>query len=146
MVFLREAQLSDKDMLFKWANDPNVRRNSFNSEPIKYEDHENWFDHILDDENVIQFILMDETYPVGQIRLNLENENAEIGYSIAAEYRGKGYGRKLLQMIEKRVQSEYPRTRVLVAKVKLENMASRKLLESEGYEMKHMGIYERRIV
>lgn len=136
----------DKDMLFRWANDPDVRRNSFYSEPIKYEDHEKWFAHIMECENVLQFILMDETAPVGQIRLNLENEKAEIGYSIAAEYRGKGYGRKILQMIEKKVQSGYPHTRVLVAKVKPENLVSRKLLESEGYEMKYMGIYERRIV
>ena len=89
MVYLRDATQSDMDLLYAWANDPAVRKNSFKSNPIPYEDHIKWFKHIMEDDNVLQFIMMDDEKPVGQIRLNVDGDEAEIGYSIAAECRGK---------------------------------------------------------
>ena len=137
MVYLREATPTDMDLLFEWANDPAVRKNSFRSDPIPYEDHVKWFQHVMEDKNILQFILMDDDIPVGQIRLNLDNDEAEIGYSIVAEYRGKGYGHKILQLMIDKVHTEYPQIKKLIAKVKPENKASKKLFESEGYEMKY---------
>ena len=89
------------------------------------------------DDKVLQYIMMDEENPVGQIRLNLANDKAEIGYSIAAEYRGKGYGHKILQLIVDEVKEHHPEIKTLIAKVKPENTTSKKLFESEGYEMKY---------
>ena len=137
MVYLREATLQDMDLIYEWANDPLVRNNSFNSEPIPYETHVKWYDRIMSDESVLQFILMDEDIPVGQIRLNIDGDEAEIGYSIASDYRGKGYGHKVLQLVAEEVKKKYPDIRCLVAKVKPENIASSKLFEHEGYEMKY---------
>ena len=62
---------------------------------------------------------------------------AEIGYSIAADFRGRGYGHKILQLINQKVHDELPQIKQLVAKVKPENTASKKLFENEGYEMKY---------
>lgn len=101
MVYLRKAKQGDMDMLYGWANDPAVRINSFNSEPIPYEDHVKWFNHVLDNEKILQFILMDGNVPVGQIRLNVDGEEAEIGYSIASKFRGKGYGRTILHLVHR---------------------------------------------
>ena len=135
MVFLREATQLDMDLLYRWANDPIVRANSFNSDPILYETHVAWFKRIMVDRDVLQYVLMDGEIPVGQIRLTLDSEEAEIGYSIASEFRGKGYGRKILQLIEEKVQESYPYIKKLVAKVKPENTPSKRLFESEGYDM-----------
>lgn len=137
MVILRKARFSDMDLLYKWANDPIVRKNSFHSEPISYETHRLWFNHMMQDESVCQFILMDGDIPVGQIRLNVDMEEAEIGYSIAKEFRGKGYGRKILQLIIDEVNEQFPKVKKLVAKVKPGNNTSRKLFEREGYDMKY---------
>ena len=137
MVYLRDATQSDMDLLYAWANDPAVRKNSFKSNPIPYEDHIKWFKHIMEDDNVLQFIMMDDEKPVGQIRLNVDGDEAEIGYSIAAECRGKGYGHKILQLAIQKIQAECPQIKKLIAKVKPENTASKKLFESEGYEMKY---------
>ena len=78
---------------------------------------------------------MDGDVPVGQIRLNLDSEEAEIGYSIASEFRSKGYGRKILQLIVEKVQDSYSHIKKLIAKVKPENTPSKRLFESEGYTM-----------
>lgn len=137
MVCLREATMQDMDLIYKWANDPEVRINSFNSESIQYDTHVKWYNRIMADESVLQFILMDDDMPVGQIRLNLDGAEAEIGYSIATEYRGKGYGHIILQLIIKEVKKKHPEIKSLVAKVKPGNIASNKLFEHEGYEVKY---------
>lgn len=137
MVYLREATMQDMDLIYEWANDPAVRMNSFNSDPILYDTHVKWYNHVMSDESVLQFILMDEDTPVGQIRLNIDGDEAEIGYSIASDYRGKGYGHKVLQLVAEEVKVKHPDIKCLVAKVKPENIASSKLFEHEGYEMKY---------
>ena len=138
MVFLRKVEKDDMDLLFKWANDLLVRSNSFNSDIISYENHVKWFNKIIENPTVLQFILMDEDTPVGQIRLNVDGEEAEIGYSIGSEFRGKGYGHKMLQLIADKIDADYPNIKTLVAKVKPDNIASNKLFEREGYEKKYL--------
>lgn len=135
MVFLRKAEKDDMDLLFKWANDSVVRSNSFNTNPIPYENHVRWFKKMMEDDTVLQFILMDDDTPVGQIRLNIDGKNAEIGYSIASEFRGKGYGHRILQLVAEEVKTNHPEIRSLIAKVKPENTASNKLFVKEGYSM-----------
>lgn len=138
MVYLRKAIQEDIDLLYRWANDPVVRENSFNVEPIPYETHRNWFNRIMKDENTAQFIMMDEETPVGQIRLSIDEDTAEIGYSIDPGFRGRGYGRTIIQLINEKVKTEYPGIKKLVAKVKPANIASKDIFEKEGYEIDHI--------
>lgn len=137
MVYLRGATEKDMDLLYEWANDPDVRNNSFSSDLIMYEDHKKWFRRIMSDDSVIQYILMDDEVPVGQIRLNVNDSEAEIGYSISASYRGQGYGHIILELAMQEVRTQNPCIRRLVAKVKPDNLASRGLFEKEGYKMKY---------
>lgn len=137
MIFLREALQSDVELLYKWANDPIVRQNSFQTEEIPYDTHREWFDRMMENKNIIQYILMDGKEPVGQIRLMIDGDVAEIGYSISSLHRQKGYGRLILQLILEEVNNKYPEIKKLIAKVKPTNIASKKLFESEGYEMKY---------
>ena len=137
MVYLREATMQDMDLIYKWANDPVVRINSFNSDPIQYDTHVKWYNRVMSDESVLQYILMDDDTPIGQIRLNIDGSEAEIGYSIASDYRGKGYGHIVLQLVAKEMKANHPDIGCLVAKVKPENIVSSKLFEHEGYEIKY---------
>lgn len=135
MVFLRKAERKDIDLLYKWANDPVVRKNSFNSKTISYESHIKWFDRIICDPTILLYILMVDDTPVGQIRLDVEDGEAEISYSIDSEFRGKGYGRIILQLIAREVNMNHQNIITLVAKVKPDNIISKNLFESEGYKM-----------
>lgn len=138
MLYLRKARSSDVDLLYKWANDPAVRRNSFRSEPISYETHVDWFRRMMANESILQYILMENDEPVGQIRLSIENAEAEIGYSIAPEFRGRGYGHKILRLTAETVKKDHPGIKRLIAKVKPENAASNSLFVSEGYALDYM--------
>lgn len=144
MIFLREASAEDCDLLYEWANDPKVRENSFHTEQISYKEHVSWFARMMEADEVRQFILMDQDQPVGQIRIRLQGEEAEIGYSVPASHRGKGYGRKLLELLFQKVQTDFSQVHFLAAKVKAGNYASKKLFESEGYVMEHL-CYQKQI-
>lgn len=139
-LYLRKATENDVDILFKWANDDVVRKNSFCTDKIKYEDHLAWFDKLLKDSNQIQFILEQneagQINLIGQIRISLEENGtqAEIGYSVDSSYRGMGYGKQMLRMAATQLQRDYPKISRLIAKVKPNNVASYKAFIDTGFE------------
>ncbi len=142
-LVLRKADENDVDILFEWANDEVVRKNSFSTKPILYDEHVQWYKKLLEDPNRVQYILekvdQDSIILVGQIRIdiNMDEQCAEIGYSIATEYRGMGYGKAMLHMLNEEAKREYPFIQKLVAKVKPTNVASYKVFIDSGYELKY---------
>lgn len=132
-LYLREANKDDIGILYQWANEKAVRKNSFHSEPITFQNHVKWFDHMMSDSSILQYIMMEDEVPVGQIRLSINGDEAEIGYSIAPEYRGKGYGKILLDLLKEEVKKNRTDIKTFVAKVKPDNIASQKVFEKEGF-------------
>ena len=131
--YLRKATIEDRDLLFQWANDPLVRKNSFSTTEIAYEEHVNWYNRVLNREDCIQYIYMDGECPVGQVRITLNGDSAEIGYSICAEMRSRGYGQKLLALISEKIWEEFPDIRKIFGQVKPENAASQNAFLHAGY-------------
>lgn len=131
--YLRKATIEDRDLLFQWANDPLVRKNSFSTAEIAYEEHVDWYNRVLDREDCIQYIYMDGEYPVGQARITLNGDSAEIGLSICEEMRSRGYGQKLIALISEKVLKEFPDISKIFAEVKPENYASQNALLHAGY-------------
>ena len=140
-LYLRPAAMEDRQLLFDWRNDPLVRQNSFTTDPIPWEDHVKWFARMMADPQTRQYILIaaeaeDTGVPVGQIRLNACEENPsayEISYSVAAEARGRGYGRRLLETIKGKAPQDLPRIRTLIGRVKKDNPASAAAFRAAGY-------------
>ena len=135
-IYLRKAEWVDVDLLFEWANDSEVRNNSFNTANIACEEHKRWFRGCMQDENVDIYICYLDAEPIGQIRLNYNNETAIISYSIAKKYRGQGFGRAIIRLIEAEVVSTRPDITFLNGSVKRDNIASQRIFENNGYDIK----------
>jgi RimJ/RimL family protein N-acetyltransferase len=133
-LYLRLATLNDKDLLFEWANDVVTRQNSFSTKQISYSEHCNWFDSMMKNANRFQYIVMQDSLPVGQVRIDIEGSSAEISYSIAPDYRGKGFGTKALSLIKEEVEKNHPKITRLFGQIKPENTASQKAFIKEGFE------------
>lgn len=135
---LRPAVQEDCDLLFRWANEPLVRRNSFHTESIPYEEHVEWFQKQLKRNDSRQFIYLDKNEPVGQIRITECEGEAELSYSIAREKRGRGYGERMIKLMCRQIQEYFPEVRKVKARVKPENTASQKALLQAGLKTEYI--------
>lgn len=129
---LVKADIHDCELLYLWANDDAVRKNSFNTEKIVYEKHLEWFLKKLCSEDTLIYIFKDGQNPIGVIRIEkMDDDSMLINYSIDSKYRGKGYGTSLLELIRDR----FPSVK-LVGKVKIDNISSIKAFKKAGFFMK----------
>jgi RimJ/RimL family protein N-acetyltransferase len=98
VIKIRRAEQADAELLWEWANDPEVRRLSFSQGFIPWEDHLRWFAGKLNDPHYVIFIVMDEGQnPIGQVRYELSPREAVISVAIAKEHRRKGYGAEAIR-------------------------------------------------
>lgn len=143
MLYFRKATLEDTKLYFDWANDKNVREQSFNSDMISYANHEKWFAMKLNDKSCLMLIFEDKTQnKIGQVRIQKNNEfEALIGISVAFESRGKGYAKEMIQ-----IASDYflnSNSDFLInAYIKESNLNSKFAFEKAGYDFVELVDYE----
>lgn len=130
---LHLVTMDDAKIIFDWANDPEIRQNSFNTADISWPEHTTWMEHVLEDEHILFFLLVDNDKPVGQIRLAFNDGKWEISYSIAPAYRGQGYGKIILQLAENELIRGGHAGERLYAEVKKDNIASQRIFKKLGY-------------
>lgn len=135
-ISFRKANENDMMLYFNWTNDASVRENSYQSEPISLENHQNWFYKKIKDETC--FMIVFENHigtPIGQVRIQKQDENiAVIGISNDVNHRGKGYASKMIQIASEEFLKQNPQI-CISAYIKIENKASEKAFEKAGYEL-----------
>lgn len=128
---LREATWEDRDLLYEWRNDAAVRSASFRSQEVSVAEYEAWLKKKLADPASSIYILEVKGKPMGQVRLDRQDKKAFIPYDVSAPFRGQGYGKLLLTLVEQEAAKE---SLVLVGQVKKDNIASQVIFQSLGYE------------
>lgn len=123
-INLRKVKPEDVDLLFKWANDEVVRKNSFNQNKITYEEHQSWFEEKLNNKKSCIYILLKNKNPIGQIRVDIDKGVGEIDYSIIKNERGNGYGTLLLELLIDKVEQNDLEIKKIIGEVKKTNKAS----------------------
>lgn len=126
---LKFADIEDAKLLFDWSNDKTVRQNSLNSELIEWEDHVRWLNDKLVSDSII-LILLYNNIPVGVIRFDNKADYFLINYSIDQKYRGKGFGKKIVESALDKINKGSQ----LRAVVKKENISSIKIFEKLGFK------------
>lgn len=130
---LRPFGPQDRELLWRWANDPTVRQSAFSFKPITWEEHVRWFDQKLGDKDTVIFIVEQEAGDaVGQVRFQIHDHDAEISVSVDAEFRGRGCGRSMLWQALDAISDIRDLTRVN-AYIRPENAVSRSLFERVGF-------------
>jgi UDP-2,4-diacetamido-2,4,6-trideoxy-beta-L-altropyranose hydrolase len=132
-VRVRRATMADARLLWRWASDPDTRSASFNPEPIPYPDHMRWLRHRLADRSCLLLIGGNGAGPVGQVRFDSREADAEVSISVAPEHRGT-VGGLLLESAVRRFHRWLPQAS-LIARVKIDNGPSRRLFERAGFRL-----------
>lgn len=133
-ISFRKARESDEKLYFRWINDPQVREQSFNSNVVSWEEHQQWFSKKLKDLNCHFYLFKNlENQFVGQVRIQQTDElNAIIGISVDSKYRGLGYGAIMLE--QSSLDFLQSKTTIIInAYIKEENIASKIIFEKAGF-------------
>jgi UDP-2,4-diacetamido-2,4,6-trideoxy-beta-L-altropyranose hydrolase len=130
---LRQTRCDDCLTLWKWANDPQVRRASFSIQQIGWDEHNEWFFTKLRDPRCFWMLYEDEGKAVGTIRVDADSSlEGEISLTLAPQYRGQGLASHLLKRSLRHTFASTPVLRIR-ALVKCENIPSARAFENAGF-------------
>jgi len=133
---LLPATLEDSHRVFVWANDELTRSMSFQPDPITCEEHERWFGASLESEQRELWIAREGGVAVGLLRLDfvsVSRDAAEISINLAPDCRGRGLGVRILR--EASLGAFERGVHELIARIRIENRASRRAFEAAGYSL-----------
>lgn len=135
-VNIRPAMAEDSDEILRWRNDDATRAMSLNTEPVGAEQHSAWFARLLSDEQRLAFVGTVGGHAVGWVRFDpLENQDGFlVSITMAPEARSRGMGSQLLGQALQNLRLRHPKSDV-VANVKNNNVASRKLFQSHLFQI-----------
>ena len=133
-MILRKIKEEDKELIYHWANDEQTRASSFNSNPISYDEHSNWFDKKFLDKNSWYYICELNNEPSGLIRFDKKGEKLIVGITIDEKYRGKRLSSIFLKKGCETVSSETDLP--IVAYIKKNNIPSLKSFVKAGFTYK----------
>lgn len=131
---LRRVNLTDESLILSLANEPSVRRNSFNSTEIDTDTHRTWFHKKLRNIDGCHFYVVctREGFPIGQVRFEKNMDEWETHYSLSPCARGRGLGRKTMEIALNEFRKIHPGVTIL-GRVKRENIPSCRVFESLGF-------------
>ena len=138
---LRQANAMDEDLLLRWANDPQVRAQSFSSESISSDQHNSWFKAGLDSPNRLHLIASDSAgLPVGQIRFDRQpisprsvSREAAIDLSLDRCFRGLKLAGELVRQGLQAMELHWGPGTEAVAEVLTGNQASQATFARAGF-------------
>ena len=136
-ISLRLAIAADEALLLQWANDPQVRVNSFSPEPIAPDDHHRWFQKGLSDPNRLLLIATAvDGCPIGQIRFDRQPANpseAAVDLSLDRCARGNGLAAALIRLGLQAMEQSWGPTVEVLAEVLGSNTASNACFARVGF-------------
>lgn len=124
--------LSDADDIFCLVNDDVLRKNSINSNPIKWEEHIAWYSATLKNLYVEYYTIKIKDKIEGYIYFkNMPNTNDWIvSLTLSSSLRGKGLATEILSNI-----SPQGKAHKLLAIIKNNNIASQRAFQKAGYSL-----------
>jgi spore coat polysaccharide biosynthesis protein SpsF len=132
-VALRAARAADSGLLFEWVNRPDSLAASFKTAaPVPRDTHEAWFAARLADAATGIWIAERAGAPVGQVRLQRRGASLEVSIYVDAAARGGGMAARMLDLVRAEAARRWHGLG-LVARIKPDNAASRRLFTRAGY-------------
>lgn len=128
---LRKVSEKDSKKIWSWRNDPETRKNSFNTDEIDYQSHKKWLSEILSNKNIEMFISEINTNDIGVVRI--DKTNGEIHINMNPIFRNKGYGKKTLRVVIPYIFNNL-KLNSAIARIKVENEASIHIFEALGFK------------
>ena len=125
---------TDELLVLRWANDPIVRKNAFHSRRISEDEHREWFQMVLKNQEHGGFYIVEGStdVPIGQVRFDRVQGGWEVTYSIDQIFRSRGLAANMLGIAIEKFKLEGGRAPI-IGRVRINNLASMKVFERLGF-------------
>lgn len=135
-IKLRKVRASDLRKIFLWRNDKLTRASSFNSKPISWSGHLDWYHQKLKDPaTLIWMAVKFSGLPVGVVRFEkVTRPHARISIFLKPSERGKGWGSLVIRQASRRALKR-GFAQAIIGEIKKGNRASIKAFESAGFRL-----------
>ncbi|MGH6835307.1 MAG: GNAT family N-acetyltransferase [Methylocella sp.] len=132
-LVLRKAAAGDSRDLWLWRNDEQTRRCSRTTDVVAWPRHDAWYREKLKDCGSQILVAFDAGVRIGMIRFDrIEKDRFRAHIAVAPAARGHGLGREILRLgCDRLIQDHADAT--IVAEVRIENIASRRIFEANGF-------------
>lgn len=134
-VIIRNADENDLNKTFEWASNDEVRKFSFNTDAIKFEQHKKWFTNKMRDENCFYYLGSFNNESFGSIRFDVVGNKAKISYLVDPQYQNKGFGTILLKNGLNLFVKQNLNVSSVWGEVLNKNIASIKVFQKLGYSI-----------
>jgi len=138
MLELRNIEPADINDLFEWRNHPDVRKNSFNTNAISYDEHKTWFREKVKDQKCVMYMAYCAGGKIGLIRFEDGEERIKTSVMLNPDYWGKGFGSKLIRLATEKFVRENKPDKPIIAEIKKDNVASIKAFKKAGFKESHV--------
>jgi spore coat polysaccharide biosynthesis protein SpsF (cytidylyltransferase family)/biotin carboxylase/RimJ/RimL family protein N-acetyltransferase len=134
VVRLRPAMANDVDLLFDWVNRSDKRATALRTTgPVDRTTHDIWFAERLSSPDTGIWMAVDERgAPIGQVRLERRDGALEVDIYVDPAARGRSVGLSMLDEVRALAAVRWPGD-PLLARIKPDNWASRRLFVKAGY-------------
>jgi UDP-2,4-diacetamido-2,4,6-trideoxy-beta-L-altropyranose hydrolase len=127
------AELDDMRRVFEWRNDPAVRAVSRSAEPLDWDAHRKWFASVLESPDRALLIGRVGQSPVGVVRFDLRDGEAEVSIYLVPGAHSPGLGRSLLLRAERWLAVNRAAVKRIRAEVLAGNERSARMFIGAGY-------------
>ncbi len=128
----RKVTPEDEVLIYNWANDPLVRKQSFHSAKISFLEHAKWFKKKLASKSTRFYIAEFDNTPAALIRMDDIPNNTVIGILLDKSFRGFGLSSRVLKDTTTIYFNEF--LEPITAYIKKSNIASIKAFEKSGFK------------
>lgn len=92
-VSLRPVRLDDREMVYRWRNDPFIVAHGSSNRTVSWTEHAQWFDETLAKRDRKMYIIVQRNVAIGQIRFDRQNElDCVVSVYLLQEFTGHGLG------------------------------------------------------
>jgi UDP-2,4-diacetamido-2,4,6-trideoxy-beta-L-altropyranose hydrolase len=134
-IEVRVATAADSRKLHEWRNDPAVRAVSRTTAPIDWDTHQRWLESVLKAPDRSLLIGERQDTPVGVVRFDMRDSEAQISIYLVPGDHPPGEGRSLLESAERWLAARRPDVTRFGAEVIAGNARSEGLFLGSGYRL-----------
>ena len=139
-VSLRPVRADDREMIFRWRNDPFILAHGSSNREVNWTEHLKWFEETMAERGRKMYVVVNQHVPIGQVRFDRQNErDCVVSAYLLREFTGHGWGVQAIREGCSLVVGAWDVERV-IACVRSDNPGGRSAFLKAGFEEEEVGV------